>query len=666
MYKYPPCAVALLEKTQRRTHNFFFLSNSSLRIILTSFLPNIIIAEIDPMSLPDPHSVDNAVSHLLPEPTNQLAYSTDESPPLESPSVEKPGLIQTWLATSTDLRPTGDPSDIKWGIHYHTPLSIVLLLLVGTSTAITHHLIYKSLHETTVGGALQQRWTLWIGSGLGFLTKVTLTAALGISRTQWVWLTLRKKWFTLTTIDSLFGIISDPTLFLDWEMIRHAKVATVMAIAMWIFPLAAILTSGTISVKTVARNDSVDCFVPTLLFEFDDISNATARAIGPNDDPLPFYTWNSKTKKFSWNMLFVPHLKLVAYTGAITRLPDLPPLDLSVPGPAESPGQPTLDQQCGSNCTYTVQFLGPTTTCTKFTAWQNTVWNNFTKYMNEHLEQQKESTVLRVEIDSPAPGSFLVGIEVKMLRLPHAVFSCKSSVAHYTVQQTIEDRRFLEPVITKVEPIELPDFEPVPIFPNPAYLSSYGFYDTISHMMNGFLINQYSGNSESINTRLVYDIYSNPAGFGDAIELLSRRMVVSMIAFNLIFENKRRILNINAIQKTQCHRTENVPVYDYSPRTLLIVYGLAVACALATSIAGFIALGHNGMTSTKTVSAIMRTTRNRTLDDVIIGGDCLGGVIMSSELQKVKLRFGALKGGKNGTAPFAMGIKGEIYPIKRD
>lgn len=72
------------------------------------------------------------------------------------------------------------------------------------------------------------------------------------------------------------------------------------------------------------------------------------------------------------------------------------------------------------------------------------------------------------------------------------------------------------------------------------------------------------------------------------------------------------------------------------------------------------------MASTKTVSAIIRTTRNRTLDECIVGGDCLGGDVMSSELSKVKLRFGALKTGKIGTAQFALGVKGEVFPIKQD
>lgn len=53
----------------------------------------------------------------------------------------------------------------------------------------------------------------------------------------------------------------------------------------------------------------------------------------------------------------------------------------------------------------------------------------------------------------------------------------------------------------------------------------------------------------------------------------------------------------------------------------------------------------------KTVSVIIRTTRNHTLDTCIVSKN-----IKSSEPQKVTLQFGALN---NGTAPVALGVKGQ-------
>lgn len=163
--------------------------------------------------------------------------------------------------------------------------------------------------------------------------------------------------------------------------------------------------------------------------------------------------------------------------------------------------------------------------------------------------------------------------------------------------------------------------------------------------------------SESINSVLSDVIYKNPSGIGAAIENMTHTMIVSLIPFGVPMEGDGNVLDVTAIQETNCTTTENVTLYVYSSGTLLIVYGLAVASALATSVARFIALRHNGMASNRSVSTFIRTTRNRTIDDYIVGADCLGGDVLSSELGKVQLQFGALKA--KGTAPFALGVKGE-------
>lgn len=598
-------------------------------------------------SLQNPDITVNPVSHLLPGSRDPPEYSSVESPPnVTLPAAKRPGFFPFWLATSSSLRPTGDPTDIAWGIQWHTPVSIIFLLLLGTSAAILHHLIYSNLHLAIVGDATRQRWTLWLGSGLSFLTKVALTAALGISRTQWVWLTMRRKWMTLDSIDSLFGIISNPTLFSNWTMIRQAKVATVMAIAMWAFPLAAILTPGTISVKTISVSRSVDCDVPTLLFGFDRDSNATTPTWGEDVEVLDFGSWNLAKKLSRDDLRYIPSLLLAAYTGTVTPLPSMPDMrSLGVSG-------------CTANSTYTIEFVGPTVTCASHTTWDNSTYDNSTSYLDR--------PIFRADEFEWSNSSFMVTIQNKVFKTPPFGFMCESSTARYTVQHTIQDCRFREPVITNVEKVKLADFQPKPIFPVTTYLPCLSLVWTIAELLQGVLGNGH-GTSDSRNTSFMLDILSNRSNVGKAIELLSQKMMVSMVAFNLTHEGRQHVLNLAAIQKTTCHTTENVPVYIYSPQTLLIVYGLAIACALATSVAGFIALGHNGMASTKAISAIIRTTRNRTLDECIVGGDCLGGDVMSSELSKVKLRFGALKtAGKTGTAPFALGVRGEVFPIKWD
>lgn len=605
----------------------------------------------DRSSRHDPNPVDNSISHLLPE--SEIPppeHPANETPPSGTLPVKHSGFIRTWLATNNDICPSGDSTDIKWGIHWYTPVSIVLLVIFGTLTAITHHWMYSSLDDQPVGDAFRQRWTMWIGSGLGFLTKVTLTAALGISRTQWVWLTLQKKLFTLNEIDSLFGIISDPTLFFGWATIREAKVASAMALAMWIIPLAAILTPGTLSVGEAVRVTSVNCTVPSLLFGFDTGSTATIPLWGNDAQVSEFWTWSDDYKGVGRTGSFMPAFRLTAYTGTITQLPDLPLANIPIPT--------TVGEQCGANCTYTIQFLGPAMTCGEFNGWNQTRWVDAKTFLRANATWSMRKPRSR--------NSFIIGIDLRGNGgRPNIVFDCRSTTGNYTVEHVIRDRKFREPVITKFEFVDLPDFEPYPIAPNEAYWPTWGLFDTIANLAEGKSENGRVADSEMINTAMHNDIYNNGTNVGNAIEQLAQRMIVSMIAYHEFYYWKSMVLDITAVQETQCNRTETIPVYLYSPLILLIVYGVAVGCALGTSVAGFIALEHNGMASTRQVSAIIRTSRNSTLDECIVGGDCLGGDAMSPELKKLKLRFGALQKGK-GTAPFALGVKGEIYPIKRD
>lgn len=600
-----------------------------------------------------PDSADNPVSHLLPG--SRIEYSAHESPP---PSGTRPvreyGFIRTWLATSTDLRSTSDPTNVEWGIHWYTPVSIILLLLVGTATAIAHHVFYSLLHDTVVGDEVRQRWTSWIGSGLSFLTKVTLTAALGISRTQWVWLTLRRKWFTLEGIDALFGIISDPALFLNWRMMKQAKIATIMAVGMWMIPLAAILTPGTIAVRTVPRTETVSCSVPSFMFGYDDNSPGKIQAwtAGQKDVvPLSFIFFTTPdgqgfgmgTTADDWIFqTIIRSMTLPVYTGTITHLDTLPSVSLN--------SRNTLGAKCGANCTYTIEFVAPAIACTPMIAWSKTRWPSWEEYIGRRFyraERLSESTAFIVGALLPLSGS--------------AVFTCTESLAHYTVQHIIEERHFLEPVITKVEKVEIPGQK--------QWRSNDGafpIYQVIYDNVIGNLTNLGTAKSRILQSILSGELYFTPSNLGNAIERMVQKMVVSMLPFSYEIDNQLHVLPVAAIQETNCTTTENIVIYTYSAGTLLLVYGLAVATALATSVAGFIALGQNGVASTKSVSTIIRTSRNRTLDDCIVGGDCLGGDTLSSDLKTMELQFGALKMGKTGTAPFALGVKGEIYPIKRN
>lgn len=225
------------------------------------------------------------------DPTSESSFcrapSTDHYPdPSREPLLEqktvstKSRFLRTWLATSADLRPTLDSDAVKWGIHWYTPVSIVLLLLLGIMGATAHHGFYRQLHGKIVGDEDQQRRVIWIGTSMGFLAKMSFTAVLAISRTQWVWATLRKKSMALGGIDALFGVSLDPTFFANVNMLRHAKFATVMAIIMWMFPLTVLLSPGAVSVHTIPQTSTVPYTVRSIQFQFD--PNPTASLLIDN------------------------------------------------------------------------------------------------------------------------------------------------------------------------------------------------------------------------------------------------------------------------------------------------------------------------------------------------------------------------------------------------
>lgn len=458
-------------------------------------------------------------------------------------------------------------------------------------------------------------------------------------------------------IDTLFGIISDPMLFLKWRIIWETKVATIMAIVMWILPLAVILTPGTIAVRDLPAGETLDfeesCIVPSLLFPFDNRSNTYAQRFPLHDyggdlNVVDAWTWDESNDIGFFDSMLNVDLDLAMYNGTIAKLPALPR------PPTES--RNTIQSSCSGNCTYTINFLGPAIICNDITEWGNTNWPNSIEYMN--------GSNYRPQMTYAGRYSFILGIDSVHTLGPSVFIECKPGTAQYTVKHVMEEWNFHQPMITQFRAAE----------PLGRVLDPNGNDEFIVVLMSVVFGTvkqplQPGGkwDYDSLFAMNRTNITAGSSKISKAIESMAQRMVVSLIAFGNVFKIDDPVLNITALEWTFCTRHESTGIYIYSKRTLLIVYGLALASALASSVAGFIALRENGMSSNRKVSTIIRTTRNSTLDNHIVGTDSLGGIIMSSELAELKLQFGVLKAnGRMGTALFALGVDGEIEPIKRD
>lgn len=212
----------------------------------------------------------------------------------------------------------------------------------------------------------------------------------------------------------------------------------------------------------------------------------------------------------------------------------------------------------------------------------------------------------------------------------------------------------------------LAGFPPTAESADETYFGQAALMGALAKVLCGAIKEGFPATTDIGLTPLVENIFRNPMEIGTAVEMMSHKMVVSLVATALQVNGSAYALDVSATQDTMCKTTQYNLLYVYSARTLILVYALAVACALGTTVAGFFALRQNGMASTQTPSSMIRTTRNPTLDESIIGKYTLGGNTMSDELEKMELRFGALKKDETGTTHYALGVRGEISPIKRD
>ena len=103
------------------------------------------------------------------------------------------------------------------------------LFSVGIATSVAHHIFYDSLDGKDVGTTMAQEWAIRIGTGMAFIIKASLAAAIGVAYTQRLWVTLKKKAITLQAVDDLFLLTMTPTSFFSWEVLRKAKLLCFMA-----------------------------------------------------------------------------------------------------------------------------------------------------------------------------------------------------------------------------------------------------------------------------------------------------------------------------------------------------------------------------------------------------------------------------------------------------
>jgi len=125
------------------------------------------------------------------------------------------------------------PKYVKWGIHLTQPTYVLLCVFVAIMLAVGHHLYYESLNGTPAGSAKRQQWAITFGASFAFLITHLLRIGIVIAHSQYVWMMIRRRGYTLRNIDNLFSMASDPSSIFSWEFVKHGKVVILLALITW-------------------------------------------------------------------------------------------------------------------------------------------------------------------------------------------------------------------------------------------------------------------------------------------------------------------------------------------------------------------------------------------------------------------------------------------------
>lgn len=114
-------------------------------------------------------------------------------------------------------------------------------------------------------------------------------------------------------------------------------------------------------------------------------------------------------------------------------------------------------------------------------------------------------------------------------------------------------------------------------------------------------------------------------------------------------------------QNTPVMFTNDVLVFKYTWKTLVVPYAAGVFITLIIISFGIIALLSNGIISDFRFSTILRTTRNDALEfNRLFRGAQLGANPLPEAIEKTKLRFGSLISDGTGEVGTAFGLDGQM------
>ncbi|PWW74988.1 hypothetical protein C7212DRAFT_297684 [Tuber magnatum] len=553
--------------------------------------------------------------------------------------------------------------DISWGtkLHWFLPSAMVGLFILGLLGSLLHHWFYVSLDGR---GADDQLIMVRFGTAFAFFTKAALVGSIVLAYRQRVWYTLRTKAITVKGIDNLFALTEDPTCFYSKDVAVKAKVATAMALATWIIPLAAVLSPGALTAQPIYVESEADCAIPTLntSAQNDAIQQKPKHGVGGYD--LIFFNTSEGPGKQQY-------FDDIGYT--FTQASDLS-FHLKNPQQVASPCK-------GYNCTWNVGFDAPWYECHERSvedarnALENMSWiepgNNTwaprgiitlsaifdgPEYDPIQPPYQNGSDNLQgYFVDEPTIRvGYLVdtGVPVvegsidsnngrwKTVFEPHWL-SCDLRKAFWNVTFNFTDEVQSATVRTSNKRRV---FEPPKMGPGHSNYRENALYYAFGKLVRLRLINGH-GFKDGYRDTMRYSAYHPLVNGTTRLAINDVKGGVEKLVTDLgLTLLSLPYLEIALDTNAPCEKWRYENRFHYSRQGLWIGYTLSVIATLMSMFIGMHSIYMNGVTSDTLFSKILVTTRNVTLDTLVRDheGVCLGGDPFPEKLEKTKLMFGII------------------------
>jgi hypothetical protein len=125
---------------------------------------------------------------------------------------------------------------------------IVALWLGAAGVAVGQHFFYNYLNDSAVQLVpVPQTWVVRLGTAFAFAFKTLLVGAVGIIYAQVLYFIVQRTAVRLDSLEALFGVLNNPLLFLNRDLIQRTTLLFGIAVVSWLVPLSAVVAPGALT-----------------------------------------------------------------------------------------------------------------------------------------------------------------------------------------------------------------------------------------------------------------------------------------------------------------------------------------------------------------------------------------------------------------------------------